>query len=62
MTFEQALEQLERMVRELESDTVPLEQTVDLYEKASVLAAYCSEILEKAKLRIEQVNPNELPP
>jgi exodeoxyribonuclease VII small subunit len=61
LTFEQALEQLERIVRELETDTVPLEQTVDLYEKARALAAYCSDILEQAKLRIEQVNPNEAP-
>jgi exodeoxyribonuclease VII small subunit len=61
LTFEEALDQLDRIVRELESDTVPLEQTVVLYEKASELAAYCSNILEQAKLRIEQVNPNEAP-
>jgi exodeoxyribonuclease VII small subunit len=59
LTFEEALDQLERIVRELESDTVPLEQTVVLYEKASNLASYCSKILEQAKLRIEQVNSNE---
>ena len=46
LTFEEALDQLERIVRELESDTVPLEQTVELYEKASQLASYCSGILE----------------
>ncbi len=62
MTFEEALDQLDRIVRELESDTVPLEQTVELYEKASKLASYCSSILEQAKLRIEQVNPNEAHP
>ncbi len=61
LTFEEALDQLDRIVRELESDTVPLEQTVELYEKASKLASYCSNILEQAKLRIEQVNPNEAP-
>jgi exodeoxyribonuclease VII small subunit len=61
LTFEEALDQLDRIVRELESDTVPLEQTVELYEKASKLATYCSGILEQAKLRIEQVNTNEAP-
>ncbi len=61
LAFEEALDQLDRIVRELESDTVPLEQTVKLYEKASKLASYCSNILEQAKLRIEQVNPNEAP-
>lgn len=59
LSFEEALSQLENIVRELESDSVPLEQTVALYEKAGALAAYCTEILEKAKLRIEHVNPTE---
>ena len=59
LSFEAALQQLETIVKELESDTVPLEQTVTLYEKAATLAAYCTDILEKAKLRIDQVNPTE---
>jgi exodeoxyribonuclease VII small subunit len=61
LTFEEALDQLERIVRELELDTVPLEQTVILYERASKLASQCSNTLEQAKLRIEQVNTNEAP-
>lgn len=61
LSFEEALNELERIVRELEMDNVPLEKTVELYEKASTLAAYCNEILEKAKLRIDQVNPSDPP-
>jgi exodeoxyribonuclease VII small subunit len=61
LSFEEALNELERIVRELETDNVPLEKTVELYEKASTLAAYCNEILEKAKLRIDQVNPSDPP-
>lgn len=61
LSFEEALTELERIVRELETDNVPLEKTVELYEKASSMAAYCNEILEKAKLRIDQVNPSDPP-
>lgn len=61
LSFEEALNELERIVRELETDNVPLEKTVELYEKASTMAAYCNEILEKAKLRIDQVNPSDPP-
>lgn len=61
LSFEEALNELERIVRELETDNVPLEKTVELYEKASSMAAYCNEILEKAKLRIDQVNPSDPP-
>jgi len=61
LSFEDALNQLETIVKELESDSVPLEQTISLYEKANELARYCSEILEKAKLRIDTVKPSEPP-
>jgi exodeoxyribonuclease VII small subunit len=61
LSFEEALNELERIVRELETDNVPLEKTVELYEKASTLATYCNDILEKAKQRIEQVNPSDPP-
>lgn len=61
LSFEEALTELERIVRELETDNVPLEKTVELYEKASSMASYCNEILEKAKLRIDQVNPSDPP-
>jgi exodeoxyribonuclease VII small subunit len=61
LSFEEALKELENIVRELETDNVPLEKTVELYEKASAMASYCNDILEKAKLRIEQVNPSDPP-
>lgn len=61
LSFEEALDQLERIVRELELDTVPLEQAVILYERASKLASQCSDTLEQAKLRVEQVNTNVAP-
>ncbi|MEX0719818.1 MAG: exodeoxyribonuclease VII small subunit [Balneolaceae bacterium] len=56
LTFEQALEQLESTVRKLEDDEITLEDSVQLYEKGMKLSKFCTEILEQAELRIEQVN------
>ncbi len=59
MTFEDALTRLEKIVSRLEQAEVPLEESVEHYEEGIKLSRYCSEILEKAELRVEHVNRNE---
>lgn len=56
ITFEEALKKLETIVSKLEENTVTLEDSVNLYEEGMKLSKYCSEILDKAELRIEKVN------
>ena len=56
LTFEEALKQLEHTVKELEDEKITLEASVELYEKGLKLSRFCTEFLENAKLRIEQVN------
>lgn len=56
LTFEEALKQLESTVRQLEDEKITLEDSVQLYEKGIKLSKFCTEILEQAELRIEQVN------
>jgi len=56
ITFEEALKKLESIVTKLEENSVTLEESVNLYEEGIKLSKYCSEILEKAELRIEKVN------
>ena len=58
LSFEQALHRLEEIVGKLESGDVSLDDSISLYEEASTMSAYCSEQLENAELRIEQVNQN----
>lgn len=57
--FEQALERLSEVLKELESDEVPLEKAIALYEEGMKLSKMCSKKLEEAELRIEQVTRNE---
>jgi exodeoxyribonuclease VII small subunit len=59
LPFEQALLELEQIVRDLENDQVPLEQMIHLFERANLLAQHCSNILENAKTRIDTVNQGE---
>ncbi|MEQ9309264.1 MAG: exodeoxyribonuclease VII small subunit [Balneolaceae bacterium] len=55
-SFEEALKELESIVKKLENDEITLEDSVKLYEKGLELSKFCSEILDQAELRIEQIN------
>lgn len=55
-SFEEALAKLERVVEELSNEEITLEKTVELYEKGLELSKICSETLEQASLKIEQID------
>ncbi|MTI88845.1 MAG: exodeoxyribonuclease VII small subunit [Balneolaceae bacterium] len=54
--FEEALKELESIVSNLEDEDITLEKSVELYEEGIKLSKFCTEILEQAELRIQQVN------
>jgi exodeoxyribonuclease VII small subunit len=56
LNFEEALKQLTRIVDRLESEEIGLEESLTLFEKGISLSRHCSETLEKAELKVEQVN------
>ncbi|MFD2672774.1 exodeoxyribonuclease VII small subunit [Marinicrinis sediminis] len=53
ISFEQALEQLEVIVKQLESGDVPLEQAIDLFQEGMKLSHLCSGKLDQAERKIE---------
>lgn len=55
LSFEQALRELERIVGQLESGEVPLDQAISLYEEGDRLRKLCQTRLDSAQARIEQV-------
>ena len=61
LSFEEAISQLETIVRELESGQIKLDDAVNAYEKAVALKKLCSEKLKAAQLKIEklEITPNE---
>lgn len=56
LSFEEALKTLESIVEQLENNEITLEDSVKLYEEGVKMSKFCTEILEQAELRIEQVN------
>jgi exodeoxyribonuclease VII small subunit len=55
LSFEQALEQLERIVSELETGQTPLERSIEIYERGAALKAHCEARLSAARLRVEKI-------
>ena len=51
--FESSLEELERIVRELERGDLPLEKSLELFEQGVKLSRACQERLSQAERRIE---------
>jgi exodeoxyribonuclease VII small subunit len=52
-TFETSLEELERIVRELEQGELTLEKSLELFEQGVKLSRECQERLNQAERRIE---------
>ncbi len=55
LTFEQALAELEEIVRQLESGDVELERSIAIYERGAALKAHCEKKLHDAQLRVEKI-------
>ena len=56
MTFEQANEKLEQTVKNLENNSLILQESVEQYAQACELLAYCMNELETCKGQIEDIN------
>lgn len=52
-SFESSLEELERIVRELEQGELPLEKSLELFERGVKLSRECQDRLNQAERRIE---------
>jgi exodeoxyribonuclease VII small subunit len=52
-SFESCLEQLEKVVKELEAGDLQLERSLELFEKGMSLSESCRKQLEEAETRIE---------
>lgn len=57
-SFEEALQKLEAIVEKLNDEQITLEKSVELYEEGLKLSKICSETLENAALKIEQIDQN----
>lgn len=56
LSYEKALEELEAIVQELETEVGNLDTALALFERGQALAKHCSELLERAELRVQQLS------
>lgn len=59
VTFEQALEQLEKIVEQIESGEVSLEESIDKYARGIKLIKQCRSILDQAERKIQVLAETE---
>jgi exodeoxyribonuclease VII small subunit len=55
MSFEQALKELEAIVRKLEAGQGELENSILDYERGNMLKAHCQKKLTDAKMKVEKI-------
>lgn len=53
VSFEQAMDKLERIVSRLESGDVPLEQAIELFQEGMALSHLCGQKLMQVEQKIE---------
>ncbi len=55
LSFEEAMTELESVVRQLESGKIKLEEAVSVYERGVLLKKHCEEKLKQAKSKIDKL-------
>lgn len=55
LSFEDALKELEGIVRRLETGEASLEQAISDYERGMQLKSLCQQKLESAKLKVDKI-------
>ena len=59
MSFEEAYKKLEEIAIKLESPDITLDESIALFDEGMKLSKYCSEVLQRAKQKIEMLESRE---
>lgn len=59
LPFEKAMEELDRIVAELEKGAVSLDDSVRLYARGKALQERCEKLLAEAEARVEKITLGE---
>jgi exodeoxyribonuclease VII small subunit len=59
LSFEQAIKELTGIVGRIEQGEIPLQDSLEQYEKGMALIKHCRTILQKAEKRIEKISKEE---
>ncbi len=61
LSFEQAIKELGGIVQKIEQGQIPLQDSLEQYERAMSLIKHCQNILRTAQKRIEKITAEEKP-
>jgi exodeoxyribonuclease VII small subunit len=56
LNYEEAFRELEALVAALEGDNLPLDRSIQMYERGQSLAKRCADLLESAQLHVKQLS------
>jgi len=59
LTYEEAIQELEKILKELEDNNCTLEQTVEKFKKGIKLYNYCNELLYKVEGEVKVLLEND---
>ncbi len=59
LTFEEAMAELEKLVRQLEDGRAKLDDAIGAYERGALLKRHCEAKLRQAEARIQQITLDE---
>ena len=59
LTFEEAMQELEKLVDSLDKGDVSLDEAIVAYDKGSQLKDYCQKKLHDAKMKVETIQASE---
>ena len=59
LNFEDALGELETIVKDMETGKAPLEDSISAYERGVSLKHHCEKKLKEAQTKIEKISLNE---
>jgi len=60
LSYEEAFAELEKIVNELETGDIPLEEALSLFERGQQLSRHCAEVLAKAELKVQELSGEKL--
>jgi exodeoxyribonuclease VII small subunit len=59
LSFEEAIKELTNIVGKIEQGQIPLQDSLQQYEKGMALIKHCRTILQKAEKRIEKISSEQ---
>ena len=59
LTFEEAMQELEKLVDSLDKGDVSLDEAIAAYDRGSQLKDYCQKKLHDAKMKVETIQVSE---